>query len=156
MIPFRARSFHRLIRCLLVLFFVALLAAPLQAAELKLEARLIWGTNDDTYSDPKHKRVDESTAAKLSKIFQWKYYFEMNRVVGTVPSRGTKSFEMSKKCVIEITELAGPKVEVKLIGDGKPVIKTTKHLTKGESFTLAGDDKNDCAWLVIITDLDEK
>ncbi len=104
MIPFRARSFHRLIRCLLVLFFVALLATPLQAAELKLEARLIWGTNDDTYSDPKHPRVDEST----------------------------------------------------LIGDGKPVNKTTKHLTKGESFTIAGDDKNGCAWFVIITDLDEK
>ena len=140
----------------LALFLAGLLAVPLQAAELKLEAKLIWGTNDDTYSDPKLKRVDESTAAKPSKIFQWKYYFEMNRVVGTVPSRGTKSFEMSKKCVIEITELAGPKVEVKLIGEGKPVIKTTKHLTKGESFTLAGDDKNDCAWLVIITDLDEK
>ena len=156
MIPFRARSLHRLIRCPLAFFLATLLVAPLQAAELKLEARLIWGTNDDTYSDPKHKRVDESTAAKLSKIFQWKYYFEMNRVVGTVPSRGTKSFEMSKKCVLEITELAGPKVEVKLIGDGKPVNKTTKHLTKGESFTLAGDCKNGDAWFVMITDLDEK
>ncbi len=109
MIPLRARLLHRLIRWPLALLLAALLAAPLQAAELKLEAKLIWGTNDDNYSDPKHPRVDESTAAKLSKIFQWKYYFEMNRVVGAVPSRGTKSFEMSKKCVIEITELAGRK-----------------------------------------------
>ena len=145
-----------LLRCALVFLISASAVIQAQAAKLKLEARLIWGTNDDTYSDPKYRRVDESTTEKLRKIFQWKNYFEVNRVTGEVPSRGTKAFKMSEKCTIEIAELEGPKVEVKLIGDGKPVNKTTKHLEKGESFTIAGDDKNGCAWFVIITDLDEK
>jgi hypothetical protein len=143
-------------RWLAVLLLAFSLATPASAAELKLEARLIWGTNDDNYSDPKYKKVDETTAERFRKIFKWKHYFEINRQTGMVPSRGTKSFKMSEKCAVEITELEGPKVEVVLIGEGKKVNKTTKHLTKGEWFTIAGDDKNGCAWFVLITDLDEK
>lgn len=131
-------------------------ALQAQAVELKVEARLIWGTNDDKSPDPSHKPVDDATAAKLRKIFKWKNYFEVNKIVSTVPSRGAQKFQMSKKCLIEITELPGPNVEVKLVGDGKPVNKTTKGLRKGESFTLGGEDKNGSAWFVIVTELEEK
>src|SRR5262245_31008571 len=126
------------------------------AAELKLEAKLIWATNDDKSPDPNHKPVDAATAEKLSKVFKWKNYFVVNRLVKVVPSRGSNRFELSKQCTIEIRELEGPRVEVKLIGEGKEVHKTTKALSKGEWFTYAGDDKNESAWFVIITELDEK
>jgi hypothetical protein len=129
---------------------------PVHASEIKLEARLIWGTNDDKFNDPHVKPVDAATAEKFRKIFQWKRYFEVHRQVVTIPSRGTKRIEMSKKCVLDITELQGPKVEVVLVGDGKPVNKTTKNLSKGEWFTIAGDDKDGTAWFVLITQLDEK
>lgn len=142
------------------LFLVSLLlfatALPSSAAELKLEAKLIWATNDETSPDPNHKAVDPATAEKLRKVFKWKNYFVVNRVVKTVPSRGSNSFELSKRCTVEIRELEGPKVEVKLIGQGKEVHKTTKTLTKGEWFTYAGDDKNESAWFVIVAELDEK
>lgn len=144
------------LRFFLVLLLVVLTALPLQAATLKLELKLIWGTNEKQSPNPKHKPVDEVTAAKLRKVFTWTNYFEVNRVVGTVPSRGTNQFQMSKKCTIEIIELEGPKVEVTLIGDGKRVNKTTRHLTKGECFTLGGEDKNGSAWFVLVTDLEEK
>src|SRR5205085_7246320 len=117
---------------------VVLTPAQLQAAELKLELKLIWGTNDKTSPDPTHKPVDEATASKLRKVFTWTNYFEVKRVTGIVPSRGTNRFEMSKKCTIEITELKGPQVEVTLIGEGKRVNKTTRHLAKGECLTIAG------------------
>jgi hypothetical protein len=131
-------------------------AVPSPAAELKLEAKLIWATNDDKSPNPDHKPVDAATAEKLRKVFKWKNYFIVNRLVKVVPSRGANSFELSKQCTVEIRELEGPKVEVKLIGKGKEVHKTTKSLTKGEWFTYAGDDKNESAWFVIITELDEK
>jgi hypothetical protein len=143
-------------RFLLILSLAVLAPAQLQAAELKLEIKLIWGTNDKTSPDPTHKPVDAVTAGKLRKVFTWTNYFEVKRVTGTVPSRGTNRFEMSKKCAIEITELEGPKVEVTLIGEGKRVNKTTRHLTKGECFTLGGEDKNGSAWFVMVTELDEK
>ncbi len=128
----------------------------LNAAELKVEARLIWGTNHDKISDPNCKAVDEALAKKLKKVFTWKQYFEVNRQTATIPSRGNKKVKLSPQCTIDIKELQGPKVEVTLIGEGKPVNKTTYPLSKGESFTIAGDCKDGSAWFILITELDEK
>lgn len=145
------------VRYLAAVLALMLGTGPLMAAELKLELRLIWCTNDDNYNNPKHKKVDPATTEKFRKVpFKWKHYFEINRVEGNVPSRGTKAFKMSDKCVIEVTELAGPKVEVKMIGDGKPVLKATKNLSKGEWTTIGGDDKDGTGWFVLLTELDEK
>lgn len=144
------------LRFVLILFLATLGPMQAQAAELKLELRLIWGTNEPKPSDPKPKPVDPVTAGKLRNVFHWTNYFEINRVTGTVPSRATNSFVMSKKCTIEVTELKGPNVEVTLIGEGKRLNKTSHHLAKGEYFTIGGEDKNGCAWFVLVTELDEK
>jgi len=132
------------------------MTAQLQAAELKIEAKLIWGTNDESFSDPKYKPVDEATAAKFKNVFKWKKYFEVTRKITTIPDRGSRRLPMSDKCVIEITELEGPNVEVTLIGEGKAINKTTHPLRKGDSFTIAGEGKDGSAWFVLITELDEK
>ena len=95
-------------------------------------------------------------AKKLKKVFSWKNYFEVNRQNIIVPPRSTKKFKVSEKCDIEIKELEGPKVEVVLYGEGKPLNRTVKSLSKGEYFTLAGEDKNDSAWFVVITLLEER
>src|SRR5882762_6264102 len=128
---------HRLLfggwgRAVSVLLLLSSCLQPASAAELKLEAKLIWATNDDKSPDPEHKPVDPATAEKLRKVFKWKNYFVVNRIVKVVPSRGVNRFELSKQCAVEIRELEGPRVEVKLIGEGKEVHKTTKSLSKGE------------------------
>ena len=139
------------------LFVVSLFAAvPAFAEEIKIEAVLIWGTNDDKSPDPNHKLVDSKTAQELRKVFAWKNYFEVSRTSGTVPNRGTNSFTVSKHCTVEIAELEGPKVGVLLIGKGKPQNRTIKALSRGESFVLGGDVKDGSAWFVIISQLDEK
>jgi hypothetical protein len=155
MIVVKHFSFARL-RSLLALFLVMLFVVQTWAAELKLEAKLIWATNDEKSPNEKHVPMDPTTAEKLRRIFKWKNYFVVNRQMRIVPSRGSNQFRLSKQCTIEITELEGPRVEVKLIGEGKPVHKTVKTLSKGEWFTYAGDDKNESAWFVIVTELDEK
>ena len=143
-------------RLLLVFLLLAGGAVQTFAANLKLEAKLIWGTDDNKSPNADHKEVDPATKEKLRKIFKWKNYFVVNRVIKEVPSRSSNRFELSKECTIEIKELEGPKVEVKLIGKGKEVHKTTLTISKGESVVYCGDDKNQSAWFVIITDLDEK
>jgi hypothetical protein len=137
---------------------VGLVAAsrPAMAEELKIEATLIWATNEEKPADPKLKPIDPKFAEELRKIFKWNNYFEVSRTNGVVPNRGSKAFKVSDKCVIEITELEGPTVAVKLIGEGKAVNKTTKALKRGDYFTLGGDSKNGSAWFVIISQLDEK
>lgn len=136
------------------LAMLILFALPLWAANLKLEATLIWGTDDPKSPNPKHKPMDNEMAEKLRKVFKWKNYFVVNRLEKTVPSRGSNRFVLSDKCTIEITELEGPQVEVRLIGEGKEVHKAKKGLIRGEWFTYAGDDKNNTAWFVIIRQMD--
>jgi hypothetical protein len=143
-------------RCFLTLLLLANSFPSAFAADLNLEAKLIWATDDEKSPDANHKPVDQATAEKLRKVFKWKNYFVVNRVTKVVPSRGSSKFELSKDCTVEIRELEGPRVEVTLIGKGKQVNKTTKTLTKGEWFTYAGDDKNQSAWFVIVAELDEK
>jgi hypothetical protein len=88
-------------------------------------------------------------------VFKWKNYFVVHRVVREVPSRASNKFELSKDCTIEIRELEGPRIEVKLIGKGKEVHKTTLNIDKGQSVVYSGDDKNQSAWFVYITELGE-
>jgi len=146
----------RLIAFLVVLLGLVMASQNAFAANLKLEIYLIWGSNDDKLPDPKYKRLDNELSKKLQKIFKWKHYFEISKQKAEVPSRSTKRIKISDKCDIEITEMEGPRVEVKLYGEGKLINKTIKALTKDELFTIAGDDKNETAWFVIIKLLEEK
>jgi hypothetical protein len=147
---------RRAARCFLALLLLVGGTIDTFAANLKLEAKLIWGTDDEKSPDAEHKEVDAATKEKLRKVFKWKNYFVVNRVVKEVPSRSSNQFKLSPDCTIEIKELEGPKVEVKLIGKGKEVHKTTLTISKGQSVVYSGDDKNQSAWFVIITELDEK
>ena len=147
---------RRAARCLLALLLLVGGTLDSPAANLKLEAKLIWGTDDEKSPNPDHKEVDPATKEKLRKVFKWKNYFVVNREVKEVPSRSSNQFKLSQDCTIEIKELEGPKVEVKLIGKGKEVHKTTLTISKGQSVVYSGDDTNQSAWFVIITELDEK
>lgn len=148
------RSF-RSFRVVVVSLLILGMALPAFAANVKIEAKLIWGTNDDAdYTKKKHKRVDEPTTAKLRACFKWKNYWEVTNQVASIPSRGTVALKMSEPCTIKITELEGPKIELELIGKGKPVTRAVKPLVKGELTTIGGEDKNGSAWFILINQLE--
>lgn len=132
-----------------VLLFASQL--PVQASDIKVDIRLIWGSNEAKSPNKNHKPVDEETAKKLRNMFKWKHYFEVKKLNETIPNRATKRIKVSDKCEIEVTEMEGPKVEVKQYGEGKLIHKITQNLQKGESIVLGGDDKNETAWFVLIT-----
>lgn len=146
----------RSLRSTLLAGLLASFAFSVQASELKLEAKLIWGTNDEKNTKKDQPPVDDVTAAKLRKVFKWKHYFLVNKQTKVVPSRGSNKFKLSEDCTVEITELEGPRVEFQVIGKGVPVHKTIKELGRGEDFVYSGNDKNETAWFVMITDLDKK
>jgi hypothetical protein len=136
-----------------VLYIAALAVPDAVSEQVKVEARLIWGTNDAASKNPKHKPVDKETARKFQKIFKWKNYFLETRLVETVPHRQTKKLKMSKHCTLKITELAGSPVRVQLFGKGKLVNTTTKSFNRGEWIVIGGEDSNECAWFVILNRL---
>lgn len=116
-----------------------------------MEARLIWGTNDDKSPDPAHKQLDGELAKKLRDLpFKWKNYFEVHRQTFTINDKQYTKVVMSKQCSIEVKDKGDTKIAVKLYGDGKFVNRTEKPLPKGEVLAIGGDDKNNNAWFITV------
>jgi hypothetical protein len=126
---------------------------PGRAAEpnLKLEALLIWGTNDTQSPDPKHKPVTPEVRKKLEELpFKWTSYFVVNRKVLEVPPKGSVKVSMSEKCDIEVKNLGNTTVELSLVGRREHVLKRTQALPKGETLVVGGKAPNATAWFVVL------
>ena len=142
--------------CLLALSLVVVAQAP--AAEppgRKLEARLLWGTDDAKSPDPSHKPLDGTLAKKIKSMpLKYKNYFEVNRLSFAINDKDYTKVEMSKQCYIEVKKTGESNVEVILYGKGKMVKRVDSSLSKGETVILGGDDKNGTAWLVVVNPLE--
>lgn len=119
--------------------------------ELKLEAQLVWGTEDAQSPDPKHRPVEREVARKLKSLpFKWPHYFEVNRRSVSVPDQAETTTRMSRDCEIKVKNLGRETVEVTLIGKGEPVGKVTQKLPRGQLLVLGGNAENFTSWFVVI------
>ena len=137
---------------ILVAFLFALTSAPAgPASKMKLQAQLIWGTNDEKPSDPNLKPIDPEVAKKLEGLpIKWKYYYVVTVKEFSVDEGATKNVEMSKECTVAVKNIDGTNVEVQLIGKGKPAGKVTKGLGKGKCLVTGGNAENFTAWFVFL------
>ncbi len=138
----------------IVVFLFCLAAVKAGNDELKLQATLIWGTNGTKPKDPGLKDVEPETAKKLRGVFKWKNYYEVGRTNLTVAVGTGKMVTMSPKCEVSVQNLGKSKVAVELYGEGKMLVQKRQPITAGELLVLAGDDKNDTAWFVILNRID--
>jgi hypothetical protein len=134
-----------------VFTFLIASESRLQAATLKLQVQLIWGTGDDHSPDPKHKPLESDVKAKLKDLpLKWSNYFEVNRKDFEVPASGATKVPLSEKCELEVKSVGGSKLEVALFGKGKETLRRTQTLAKGEMLVLGGNAPNATAWLVVL------
>ncbi len=137
----------------LALFFVAvcrLNAAAPAPDDINVQARLVWGSNDQKPKEPDYKEVDPKLAETLRKVLKWKNYYECSRTNMNVALNQTKRVRVSAKCEFEMTYLGGSRAQTKLLGKGTVVDQRTQQISY-EPLILGGPDKNDTAWFVIIT-----
>ncbi|HMJ88160.1 MAG TPA: hypothetical protein VK530_00005, partial [Candidatus Acidoferrum sp.] len=114
--------FHRAVRLGVVAVALGATVLTASTAERKIEARLIWGTNEDASPEPSHKPLQGDLARKLAEMpLKWKNYFEVDRKVFTINDKVYTNVVMSKKCTIEVKDKGNNNVTVKLYGEGKPV-----------------------------------
>jgi hypothetical protein len=140
-------------RVLLSTFLLA--AAAASAGDMKLEAHLVWGTNDEK-GGPNCKPVDAELAAKLHGMLKWKNYFEITNQTASIPLNKTQDLKMSDHCTIRIKNLGGSRVEISCIGEGKPVDQRVETLTPPKWLVWGGDSKHDTAWFVGLRSDDAK
>jgi len=134
-----------------VLFIASSFLVQSGSADLNLQAQLVWGTNKEKPDDPKLKEVDAIVAEKLRKVFKWRNYFEVKRQNVTVTPGTPKKVKMSDECEIEVQNLGNSSIEVKLFGKGKLAVRKTQKISPSELLVLAGDDKDDTAWFVVLS-----
>lgn len=113
-----------------------------------VELTLIWGTDDEQTPDPTLKPVGPNVEKLLaSSPYRWKHYFEVNRRVEDIESdRSKDKIAMSSHCEMDIKYLGRNRVQVKLYGDKK--LLSTQRVAM--PVLLAGDARNNTAWLVLI------
>ena len=127
----------------------------LQAATLKLQVQLIWGTGDDHSPAPKHKPLESDVKAKLKDLpLKWSNYFEVNRKDFEVPASAATKVPLSEKCELEVKSIGGSKLEIALFGKGKETLRRTQTLAKGEMLVLGGNAPNATAWLIVLKRLE--
>jgi hypothetical protein len=143
--------FGRLSLVLTILCLAYPLVLSCAPADLNLQAQLVWGTNNEKPDDPKLKEVDAKVTDKLRGVFKWKNYFEVSRQSIAVPASSPKKVKMSEHCELEVQNLGNSSIEVKLYGKGKMVVRKTQKIKPNELLVLAGDDKNDTAWFVVMS-----
>ena len=121
-----------------------------QAAEMKFEAVLLWGTDDSKPPEGKtYKPVASDVLKRLKDLpLKWANWFEVKRITFAVTQGTTKDAPISDKCALKVKNLGGNEAEVSLIGKGKEVMKRKQALPKQEMLFLGGNAPNSTAWLV--------
>ncbi|MGA2748954.1 MAG: hypothetical protein ABSG59_09280 [Verrucomicrobiota bacterium] len=145
------RSFFRILLSILILGpgFAA------TAADIKLEAKLVWGTSDDK-GDANYKPIDAALAGKLHGMFKWKSYYEITNRTATIPLNTIASLKMSDQCTLRVKYLGASRVEVDCIGQGKQVTKGTSTLEPAKWLVLGGNCTNNTAWFIGLRAIDSK
>lgn len=123
--------------------------AQVLAADSRLQAQLVWGTDQSKVQD--QTEVEAKLRDKLRNVFKWKNYFEVSKTPVAVPANGAQKVKLSEDCTLDVKHLGAKNFEVKLIGKGRHVTTKRMTFTKDESLVMAGDDKNDTAWFVVLT-----
>lgn len=123
---------------------------------IRVEAILVWATHVAKTNDSSLKELEPQLVKKLSKQYKWPLYYEVKRTEASVSGSATTAVPVSAKCSLQIKHLGEERVEVNLIGKGKPVSRSVESLAHGHLIILGGDDKNDTAWLIVIRQVPAK
>jgi len=135
--------------------FTACTAVQSNAADMKLEAQLLWGTDDAKSPNPKHKPIDANLKKKLKQLLKWSNYFEETRKRLDVPLGATRRLALSDMCEIEVKNIDGNRVEVTHFGRGKKVGTRIQPLPKGETLVLGGNAPDATAWLIVLHQVED-
>jgi len=139
---------NQLLKKTVILVVLACSALVSKAADLKVEALLVWGCND---TNTTFKVADPKLTEGLTRIFKWKNYYEITNKVTSVAQDATQTVEMSSKCKLTIKNLGGDKVEVSCFGEGK-LVSQGKYPISDSNWTsaLAGNAVDNNAWFVFL------
>jgi hypothetical protein len=142
----------RIIAASLLACAVLAFVRPVRAAgEGNYHVQLIWGTDSERPKDKPLKDVDAKLLEKLKAVFKWKNYYEVDQKHLLLPKQSSQKLKLSEKCEIEVQDLSNSRIEIRLFGEGKLVVKKAQTVVAQEPIVLGGGGKDETAWFVVVT-----
>jgi hypothetical protein len=128
------------------------------AADMRFDARLIWGTDDPKAPEGKnYSPADPEVLRKLRELpLKWTNWFVVNRTNFTARTATPRRVALSDKCELDIKNLGNDSVEIVLFGKGKEVVKRTQAFAMSDTVLLGGNAPNSTAWLVFLKRIEPK
>jgi hypothetical protein len=128
------------------------------AADMRFDARLIWGTDDPKAPEGKnYSPADPEVLRKLRELpLKWTNWFVVNRTNFTARTATPRRVALSDKCELDIKNLGNDSVEIVLYGKGKEVVKRTQAFAMADTVLLGGNAPNSTAWLVFLKRIEPK
>src|SRR4051812_31581657 len=146
------RSMTKLICAAAILVSFTGAGAYAAQGDLKLEAQLILGSNDEKPKDSGLKPVAKDIEKKLKHLpLKWEHYYVQSGKKFVVGGDATKKISLSKTCVISVKNVGEQRVELTLVDEDKTVGRITQSLRKGQTLVAgAGADNS----IVVLTQID--
>lgn len=134
---------------------MALAPARAQAAApaMKIQVVLVWATSQQATNPP----VAADIKKELTQLpLKWPNYYEINRVVFTVPEGQAVKEALSPRCVVEIKNIqqSSSSIEATLYGQGEQVVRRNQTLQKGKIVAFGGNAPDANGWLVVLKRLE--
>jgi hypothetical protein len=121
------------------------------SSDLQFQVQLVWGTNGPKPDDKPFQVVNDKLREQLKVVFKWENYYEVCRKPFSVPKDTSARLKLSDRCQLEMQQAGPSRVEIRLFGGGRLVLKKTQPVVPGEISVLAGDSENDTGWFVVLT-----
>lgn len=144
---------YSIITCFIAAFMVVTgwSTAAAEENETHFVAELIWGTNSEKPADKDFKPISPDLKKRLRRVFKWQNYFEIKRKDFTASPDKPSRVEMSRECRLDVASVGANEYEIQLYGKGVLVVTKRQRIQPGEIVVLAGDDKEDDAWFVVLS-----
>jgi hypothetical protein len=149
---FRTTAATSTVWCATALILLGVGQGIVSAADMRFDARLIWGTDDPKPPEGKNYHPAEAEVVKKLKDLplKWNNWFVVNRTNFSARSGAPRRVMLSDKCELDVRNLGNDTVEIVLIGKGKEVVKRTQAFAMADTVVLGGNAPNSTAWLVFL------
>jgi hypothetical protein len=129
-----------------LMFFAARGIAASNELSKSLYVQVILGTDKPC---PNCHEVGPKLSKKLSPVFRWKHYWELERRKVSIQPKGTTRVELARDRRIEITLVKADQVEVRLYRRSGLVTKT-RHTLGGQMSILGGEEETRESFFVVV------
>jgi hypothetical protein len=95
------------------------------------------------------KPVGPKLQKRLSPVFRWDHYWEVNRLMVNVEPTKTKRLHLSKDREVEIVPRGEREIEIRVYRDGQ-MIRKSRQAADVKMSIMGGDREKDEAWFVVV------